>query len=68
MNHKHNLDFDELIDWVNHNFTRFNKNKGEALERNDLMHLYRLGTVRRSAGKSLGLPLDNKLNVSQQLQ
>lgn len=31
LNHKHNLDFHELMDWVNHNLIKFNKDKCEAL-------------------------------------
>ncbi|KAK4830111.1 LOW QUALITY PROTEIN: hypothetical protein QYF61_008538 [Mycteria americana] len=71
LNHEHNLDFHELMDWVNHNFIKFNKDKSEALGANDPMCLYRLGTdwlVSSSAEKSLGFLLDNKLDMSQQLQ
>lgn len=70
LNHEHNLDFHELMDWVNHNLMKFNKDKCEALGWNDPMCLYKLGTnwlVNSSTGKSLGFLLGNKLNVSQQL-
>lgn len=59
------------MDWVNHNLIRFNKDNCEALGWDDTTRLYELGTdwlASSFAGKISGFLLDNKLNVSQQLQ